>query len=273
MAYTLVDSLVRASIPAVVLTVFALARRFFPAKSAREFGTTYSIEELNVRFRSKQWLFGVGMVLTGTVIALGTHFFLASLNRLGAVLDGPAELVLPPQAAIWWILPIFAGIAMAWETTLGLWSLLGDKKEAALYAYWTMATAGLDAVRVLRLMVVVIGLPGIILTFLAIPEHDVLRHEDLRERRYGFSSVKIYRYSEARRMTVIQGFRDREGKLVSSAGIVLDFADGRRWSSADMSDFKPSIDPVLLRYIQTKTGLEPQYAEAESDIPGRKGNH
>jgi hypothetical protein len=63
MAYTLVDSLVRASIPAVVLTVFALARRYFPAKSAREFGTAYSIEELNLRFKAKQWLFGGGVVL------------------------------------------------------------------------------------------------------------------------------------------------------------------------------------------------------------------
>ena len=81
MAYTLVDSLVRASIPAVVLTVFALARRYFPAKSAREFGTAYSIEELNLRFKAKQWLFGGGMVLTGVAITLGSHFLLASLRN------------------------------------------------------------------------------------------------------------------------------------------------------------------------------------------------
>jgi len=114
-------------------------------------------------------------------IQLTTH-----LNRLGAVLDGPAEQVLPPQAATWWILPIFAGIAMAWETTLGVWSLLGDKKEAALYAYWKMATAGFDAVRVLRIMIVVIGVPGAILTLLAVPEHDVLTHDGVLARRYGF---------------------------------------------------------------------------------------
>jgi len=54
MADTLVDSLVRASIPAIVLTIFALARRYFPAKSAREFGTGYSIEELSSRFKARQ---------------------------------------------------------------------------------------------------------------------------------------------------------------------------------------------------------------------------
>ncbi len=253
MAYTLVDSLVRASIPAIVLTVFALAL-YFPAKPAREFGTVYSTEGLNIRFSSKHWLFGGGMVLAGTAIAVATHFFLASLNRLGAVLDGPAEQVLAPQSAIWWPLPVFAGIVLAWETTLGLWSLLGDKKEAALYVYWTMATAGFDAVRVLRLMIVGIAIPGAILTLLAVPEHDALGHEDIRARRYGFSAAKIYRYSEGRRMTVIQGFRDRRGKLVQRAGIVLEFADGRRWSSADISHFKPSVDQALFNYIKMKTG-------------------
>ena len=67
-------------------------------------------------------------------------------------------------------------------------------------------------------------------------------------------------------MSVIQGFRTRDGKLVKRAGIVLDFADGRRWSSAAISDFKLTVDPELLDYIKSKTGLEPQYAEAESDI-------
>ncbi|HTB18207.1 MAG TPA: hypothetical protein VK708_08820, partial [Bryobacteraceae bacterium] len=59
----------------------------------------------------------------------------------------------------------------------------------------------------------------------------------------------------------------RDGKLVKRAGIVLDFSDGRRWSSAAISNFEPNVDQELLRYIQSKTGLEPQYVEAEPDIP------
>jgi len=268
MAYTLVDSLVRASISAIVLTIFALARRYFPDKSAREFGTGYSIEELNIRFKSRQWLFGAGMLLTGTAIAFSLYFLLLGLNRLGAVLEGPAERVIWPQAAIWWIVPIFAGIALAWETTLGVWSFFGDRKEAALYAYWTMATARFDAARVLRLMTVMIGFPGLVLTLLAVPEHDLLMQEGILARRYGFSTAAFYRYSDARRMSVIRGFRARDGKLVKRAGIVLDFADGRRWSSAAISDFRPAVDPGLVNYIQSKTGLEAQSAEGESDLSG-----
>jgi hypothetical protein len=159
---------------------------------------------------------------------------------------------------------------MAWETTLGIWSLLGDREEAALYAYWTMATAGFEATRILRLMLILIGVPGAILTLLAIPEHTVLRSQDIRAHQYGFSTARTYRYSQARKMTIIEGFRNRDGKLIQRAGIVLDFADGRRWSSADIGDFRPSVDPTLVSYIQGKTRLEPQYEETESDIPGRK---
>ena len=231
MAYSLVDSIVRASIPAIVLTIFALARRYFPAKSAHEFGSAYCLEELNARFKGRQWLFGGGMLMTGIGIALALHFLLLGLNRLGAVLEGPFERVIWPQAAIWWILPVFAGLVLAWETTLGVWSLFGDRKEAARYAYWTMATAGFDGVRVLRLMIVIIGIPGLVLTLLAVPEHDLLRQKDILARRYGFAKANVYQYSHARRMTVIDGFRQRDGKLVKRAGVVLDFGDGRRWSS------------------------------------------
>ncbi len=213
------------------------------------------------------------MVFVGAVIALCANFLLVSLNRLGAILDGPADQVLPPQSAIWWILPMFGGGCLAWETTLGLWSLFGDKKEASLYAYWTIATAGFDATRVLRRMTAIIGIPGLLVTLLAVPEHDVLRHNDIRARRYGFKAAKTYLYSEARRMTVISGFQSRDGKLIKRAGIVLDFADGSRWSSADISDFKRSVDPELLSYLKTKTRLEPEYAVAASDIPGWNEAH
>jgi len=172
-----------------------------------------------------------------------------------------------PQTAIWWFLPGFAALTLAWEITLGAWSLIGDKKEVALYNYWSTAKAGFDATRVLRIMAIVIVLPIAILTALALPEHVALGREEIRARGYGLSGVRTYRYSDARRITVIDGFRNRDGTLVKRAGVVLDFSDGRRWSSADISDFKPTVDPKLFDFLQTSVGLQPQYADAESDIP------
>jgi hypothetical protein len=267
MAYTLVDSLVRASIPAIVLTVFAIARRYLPARSAKEFGTGYSIDELSARFAFTQWLVGAGMLTVGAVIAWGVHALLVSLNQVFVSSEGSSDFVLLPQTAIWWFLPGFAAITLAWEATLGTWSLMGNKNEVALYNYWTTAKAGFDSTRVLRIMAVPILLPIAILTTLALPEHAVLQKEEIRARGYGFSGARTYCYADARRITVIDGFRQRDGKLVKRAGIVLDFSDGRRWSSAAISNFEPNVDQELLRYIQSKTGLEPQYVEAEPDIP------
>jgi hypothetical protein len=57
------------------------------------------------------------------------------------------------------------------------------------------------------------------------------------------------------------------GRFTPGAGIVLDFADGQRWSSADIGDFNKSIDPALAAYLIERTGLPLQQAETEMDIP------
>lgn len=71
-------------------------------------------------------------------------------------------------------------------------------------------------------------------------------------------------------MTIIEGFRNRDGKLTRRAGIVIDFSDGNRWSSADYGDFRAGVDPALADFLQGKTHLDYDYAETEADIPPLK---
>ena len=267
MAFSLVESLGRTAIPAIVLSVFALARRYFPAKPAKEFAGTLSIKDLDARFALPQWGVGIAMVVIGGAIAWATHAVLVNLNRFVATLEGPSEFVLLPQTAIWWFLPGFAAVTLAWDITLGVWSSVGDKKEVELYNYWTITKAGFDSTRILRIMAVVIVLPIAILTALAIPQHAALKSDEIRARGYGLGGVQLYRYSDARRMTIIRGFRDRNGKMTRRAGVVLDFSDGRRWSSADLGNFEPIVDPKLVSFLQTKVGLQLERADTESDIP------
>jgi hypothetical protein len=143
---------------------------------------------------------------------------------------------------------------------------LAGKDEAILYNYWTITKAGFDSTKFLRIMAVLIVLPIAILTLLAVPQHAVLRAEGIKMHGYGFKAPTTYRYADARQMTIIQGFRDRNGRLTRRAGVVLDFSDGRRWSSADLGDFKPSVDRALVSYLQSRTGLDPRYAETQEDI-------
>ena len=266
MGSTLINLLARAAVPATVLLVFALARRHLPAGPAKEFAA-YPLDGLTARFAVTQWVVGIAMLAVGVAIAGGTYEILVGLSQFFVSREGPADFVLLPQTAIWWFLPLFAALDLSWEATLALWSLIGRKSEVALYNYWTTAKAGFDSTRILRIMAVTIVLPIAILTALAVPMHAVLQSGGIRAQGYGFSQPRIDRYADARRMTVIEGFRDRYGKLTRRAGIVLDFADGRRWSSAAIGDFKPVVDGALLQYLESKTGLTPLFAEAESDIP------
>src|SRR5262249_52108949 len=113
----------------------------------------------------------------------------------------------------------------------------------------------------------VIAAPIGVFTILALPMHASLRHQDIRVCGYGWAGCTTFDYSAVVRMTEIKGFRGRDGKLHLRAGIVLDFADGRRWSSADMGDFHDSVDPRLSDFLLKRTGLPLGQADAEIDIP------
>lgn len=251
----------------LVLLVFALARRYMPPSADKPIGCAHSREELDSRFSGVQWIVNLSMVLVGVVFAFGTHAVLVWLNRNLVAADGPAQFSIWPQSAIWWFFPGFGAVTLSWGITLDLWALFGHREDADLFAYWTSLGAGFASSRLLRWMVVLIALPIGILTILALPMHTAFRQDDLRDCGYAFDPCKTYRYADTRRMTIIDGFRDRDGKLTRRAGIVIDFADGRRWSSADVGDFNARVEPTLEELLEDETRLGYNYAQTEADIP------
>jgi len=261
------DLLFKALVPIVVLIVIAMARKYIPATSARTSEQKYSRQELDARFASTQWFVGLGMVLVGSLFAVCTHTALVWLNSYLATKDGSAQYVLWPQSAIWWFFPGFGALALSWDITLRLWVLLGHREDAELYNYWSVLKAGFDCTKLLRWLAVLIVLPVGVLTILALPIHAVLRQEDIRDCGFAFAPCKDYRYADARRITIIDGFRDRDGKLTRRASIVIDFNDGRRWSSADIGDFNERLDPALKESLEDRTHLHYNYAQTEADIP------
>ncbi len=257
----------KALVPIAVLGGLALFRRYLPSKMDDATDHETSMEVLDVRFQRTKWMATACMILIGIVFAWSTHAALLWLNRHLAAVDGPAEITILSQAATWWFFPGFGALALSWEITLQLWSVLGSRKKADQYSDWSNTHAGMDSRKVLRWMALLIALPIGVLTLLDVSEHTVLRQDDIRDCGYAFKPCKIYRYADARRLTRIDGFRDREGKLHPRAGIVIEFRDGRRWSSADTGDFKKTVDPALEAFLQRKTGLQLGNAETESDIP------
>jgi hypothetical protein len=115
-------------------------------------------------------------------------------------------------------------------------------------------------------MALLFTLPIAVLTILALPVHVSLRQSDIRDCGYAFRPCKTYMYSQARRMTIVDGFRTRDGKLTRRAAVVIDFDDGRRWSS-DIGDFSAQLDPNLTELLEKRTGLPWNYAQTAKDIP------
>lgn len=263
----LIEFLAKAFVPFAVLLAFALARRYMSANKMKAPAREYSREELDLRFRHAKWIVVASMILIGGLLTWGLHVALLWSNRHLAAPDTPAEFWIWPPNAIWWFFPGFAALTLAWEATFQIWSRFGNRDEANLYAFWSSQKAGFDTQKMLRWLAILITLPVGILTTLALPMHTALRQNDIKDCEYAFALCKIYRYADARRITVIEGFRDRDGKLTPRAGIVIDFSDGRRWSSADGGDFTKFVDPDFATFLAAKTHLSFSYAQSEADIP------
>jgi hypothetical protein len=258
---------IRLIIPIAVAIVFAIARRYLPLSGVRVQPRTGTVDEVDSAVAAKQWIVTLSMVLVGGLFLFGVHAALVQTSRWLASRDGAAELVIFPQAAIWWFLPGFGAAALPWEITLLAMSLLRRDAEADSYNYWSSLKEGFDSRRLLRWLAVVVVMPIAVLTFLALPMRSALRQDDIQDCGYAFATCKVYAYADARRVSFIEGTRDRDGKLNRRAGLVVDFTGGRRWSSADIGEFNASVDPALEGVLREKIKLPFGRYQTVSDIP------
>jgi hypothetical protein len=247
--------------------VLSMVRKYLPPAATPYSGKQYSLPELDVRFRTTKWIVGLSMPLVGIVFAVASYRILLTSNRLLAAADGMPEYMLLPEKAIWWFVPLFGALALMWPITKWLWTTFGDSDEAQLYTYWSSLKSGYDTEKVSRFLNIFLVLPVAIFTVLALSMHISFTGNEIRECGYAFARCKTYPYENARRITAIEGYRSREGKLEHRACIVVDFSDGRRWSSAEIGDAKDSVDPQLKGFLQSKIHLPFNYAQTMADIP------
>jgi hypothetical protein len=276
MESALIESIRWALVPTVVLGSMAIFKKLFPTgKISRTLGE-HKISILDDRFMPLRGKVIGAMIAIAIAFLFGTWLALSGLNRLFANIDSPATLHLLPQTAIWWFFPGFGAVALCWEITLQLWALLGDRDTVNLFSDWTNQTTkfwgagscpGMDSRKVLRWLALIIALPLGVMTALALNMHASIGPDTIRDCGYAFKPCTVYRLADVRRLTQIEGFTTKDGKLTNRAGIVLDFKDGRRWSSADWGDFQNTVDPTLLDFLTRKTNLPVETATTAEDIP------
>lgn len=256
-------------VPVFVGVSLALLRRYLPAPKPKIRGS-YSVVELDGQFAYATWIVNIAMIAVGTLLAIGLYKVLLLLNHsFGGEAD--AKFVVRPVHAIWWFLPGFGAVCASWDIVLGVWALSGAQKEAELFRYCTSAKAGYDATRALRAMLIFVCLPIAIATCLAIPMHSVFGSTEMHFRDYASLTTAKYSYSDIRLFAVVDGYRDRDGRFHHQPTIVLHFRDGRIWTSNPNKDLQNPIDPMLVEYLGTKTGLSVVHAEAEANLPPAYG--
>ncbi len=265
-----------ALLPVVVMGVMALFRKAFPVESLKRTLSEDELSELDDRFIPFRGQIIGGMILIGIIFCFGTWVALSSVNLFLASLDGPAVFRFFPQKAIWWFFPAVGALSLCWEITLQIGTLFSDRATVNLFSDWTNQTSafwgsasypGMDSRRVLRWLALLVALPIGVFTVLALNMHATVGNYSIHDCGYASRPCDIYHLADVQRITQIQGFRTRDGKLTKRAGIVLDFSDGRRWSSAAWSDFRETADPNLANFLIGRTGLPMDLAVTEDDIP------
>jgi hypothetical protein len=255
----------RMLVPAVMIGVIGLLRRYLPARKTKprtHLDSDGAVED----FTSANVAVYTCMIVVGVAFAFFVHRALVATSRYFAAADGPAAFQFFPSGAIWWFLPGFGALCLSWEITLFLWSVLGDRNRVVRFVDWTSERAGYDSTRALRWMALLVAMPITIATVLAIPMHATLRANDIVVGHYATLARQNLPYSQARRLMLIDGFRDRSGKFSAHAGMIVDFSNGWRWNSADIGDFESKVDPSLIEFLQRRTGLPVEHAETEAGL-------
>jgi hypothetical protein len=259
------DMIRRMIVPAAVVAVLGLLRRYLPARKTDP-QAALDPNPILEDFSSTNWAVYTSMIVVGIAFAIFVHWALVTANRQFAEADGPATFRLLPSSAIWWFFPGFGALCLSWEITLFLWSRFEDRNRIARFIEWTHRRGGFDSTRALRWMALLIGMPIAVATILAIPLHSTLRDTDIVVGHYATLARQVFPYSQARRLMMVNGFRNRDGSISAKAEIIIEFKDGPRWHSADNRDFKSAVDPGLDEFLQRKTGIPLERAETEADL-------
>jgi hypothetical protein len=270
-----INSAVRGAIPAIVVLSAILFRKWFPASTTTR-NISWNSDELYERFKPLSIKAQLLLLVVMGLFAVSTWFILSRTNQLIASLNATQAIHLLPEPALWWFFPGFGALTCSWEITLQILGIFIERNTLDELNDWMNNNTrgwiqsrytGMDARRVLRWMAICVALPILLFVLLALPMHANVGPDNIHDCGYAFKTCSVYSLADVVRVTEISGFRDNSGKLLNRAGLILDFKDSRRWSSAQWGDWKSTVDPALKEFVVLKTGLPLSYATTEKDIP------
>jgi hypothetical protein len=209
-----------------------------------------------------------GFMWTVALLLALSFFAFRWVNHEWAQIDGPAVLRVYATSVIWCFFPGFAALAIPWPLTISLLRRLGRTDEADSITTESNRSGGMDSYRVMKWLC--IGLVGPIagFTILAIPIHLTITDSALFVGHYAQWQSERFDLSQARRVTLVDGVRYRDGSLHLQKDLYVDFADGRRLDANTAADGGTSVPDTVLKLLLEKTHLPVRHAQTKEDIPG-----
>jgi len=247
------NSAVRASIPAIVLIVFAVLRRYLPNRTLLQIS-----RDDEKRFSILQWAFGASMLGIAAVFLLSSYFTILKANHFLATLGKPAFVVLPTPA-MWLVFPVFGALCVPYYAALQIWKRF-DSWQSAKYEAWENRHAQFNGTRVFMMVILCIELPIGIATVLAIPIHAAFSATEISVGHFGALHPAKHPYSDLNRIIQADGYRLRDGSFEYCPSLILYFSDGTRWSSASNRDCAP-FDERITDFVEEKAHIQSQHIE------------
>jgi hypothetical protein len=222
---------------------------------AQSYGLTVDqLEDAWGRFRDRQTVMNVCNAIVAAGFFFGVHTALKSLSIHLAVLDGPALFRVMYQPAMWWFLPGFGSVCLAWEITIQIWSLFAGRQKIRLYRAWVKQGPFVyrgapfqNQLAIYHWFSVIIVLPLAVFTLLALNMHTNIGPEGIRACGYAFKACEVLPFNDL--VSIRFGPANRKGKANVGSRVILGFKDGRKWDSSEWTGASDDIDPALVQFL------------------------
>jgi len=109
-------------------------------------------------------------------------------------------------------------------------------------------------------------LPIALFTLPAIPIHLSISDSEVRIGHYGSLHSESFPLKDARRLTVVDGYRLKDGSFHPAKDVLIDFAGGRRLRANAVGDGGTNVRTDVMQLLIEKSGLTPEHALTADDV-------
>lgn len=241
-----VDSIPRLIVPVAVAAAFYFFGRKFPAQTS----ASLTREEMATPL-SGRWTF----LSNALTIVIGVILFLAVVNgarfvnSVWATSHGPSAFLLTPTNWWWYIYGGFAGLCLGCPlATMSLRKVMDRKSWEILLAQQNQK-AGFDCNKAMRWLAYLVLVPYTALFLPSLGCHARFSTNEIGIQGYLDWKEARYAYSDVTRLALIDGWLNRSGEFKSDPRLLIDFRDGKRWTTRDGFRDPEPVRRDLLDYL------------------------